>query len=193
MTWAARRTFLAQLAIVLAACIGGWMMLIEPQMRKIERAEAALEEHRALFGESGRIPIEDLARRLVTIRRSLARVEQRSQFGRDSSELYGAVLELAAAIDVDVQNVNPGELRAQADGRLASREIDLALRGSYEQIAGFLRAIEDLPGYVRIVTVNLQPRVATEDLVEARVSCELICFTIPESVRLVAEGGVRER
>lgn len=184
------RTFLAQFAIVLSVSLGGWMMFVEPPLRRTIEAEATLAHHQAQFGESGRIPIEQIANRLDSMRRRIAEVEELSRFGRDSSEVYGEVLELAAMHDIRVQNMNPGTLEGQPNHRLARRIIDLSIEGSYEKVAMFLRQIEQLPGHARIMNAAMVPRGASNEEVEARVSCELISVSVPDSLLQVVQGGV---
>ena len=79
---------------------------------------------------------------------------------------------------------------AEPDEPVRVTQFDMTVEGAYEQIAGFLSALEQLGGYIRPVTITLTPReVDGRALVEARVACEALSLPLPEVLASIVESS----
>jgi hypothetical protein len=179
------RRILAEGIVILAACIGGWMMMVEPSARALRETEAEIEAARANPILSSRDMIVRMASRMSSVREEVRAVEERSVLGRDSSKMYGLVMQIAKAHGVTVDRLDPGGSRgaragAPKAGPADTASFDMRLAGSYEAIASFLSGIEEMNGFVRPKSLRLTPTGdEAQPLVEAEFTFEALSFTIP--------------
>ena len=197
MSIALDRETIAQLIIILALCVGGWMMLIEPRVDELHELQVKIREATANPLLASPDSLDDMVRQLEGVRGRLQRIRNQNQFASDSSYMYSRIMDLAEANAVTVLRLNPGSKqrdKAEAQGEGASVRVtsfDMTVTGQYESIALFLESVDDLAGFVRPVSLTLTPRQGEEgEWVEARFACEAVSFTLPEA--LAAMVGERD-
>lgn len=198
------RTVIAQVVIALAACIGAWFVFVEP--RSVE-AQFLEEEIRAGSQQAAGIDqemVQRLAERLDEVRTRVRQVEQRGEITRDSSHLYSVVMNLARAHDVTVASLNPGSPAAartgrsprtggRADDELAvHREFSVSVSGRYADIARFVNALQSLSGYLEVQYLSIAAASGEAGIVNARLTCRTVRFTLPESLRRMLGGSPAE-
>ncbi|UCD74644.1 MAG: hypothetical protein JSV91_12750 [Phycisphaerales bacterium] len=184
-----RRDLLAQTVIVLALCIGGWMLFVQPTVEELQEVEAIIAYSRAGAAGLNQEAIEDMADRMSGLRRYVLDVRRRGRLADDSSRLYGLIMDLAQEHGVTVQSLEPGSGREMSvDGRVGRTRIEITLEGEYQQVASFLSALQNVEGFIRPTSLSLTPREkeAERQLVVARYSCEALSFTLSEALSNLA-------
>jgi Tfp pilus assembly protein PilO len=182
------RRVLAEVVVILAVCVGGWMMMVEPSARALRETEAEIEAARANPILSSRDMIVRMASRMSGVREEVRAVEEKSALGRDSSKMYGLVMQTAKAHGVTVHRLDPGGAHGARGtspkvGAADAATFDMRLAGSYEAIASFLSAIEEMNGFVRPRSLRLTPSGdEAHPLVDAEFTFEAMSFTIPPSL-----------
>jgi hypothetical protein len=217
------RDLIAQVVIIIAACVGGWMVFVHPKAAELDSIERVIELHsshaEAPHGlsddELDRSTIERAAQRMGEIRRRVGEIELANAIGRDSSRLYATMTDLARRHGVQVQNLQPGAsadaaavpsrgasdsgtgrgARAEArhrspDGDPTVRQIGITVEGTYERVAQFLIAIDEMAGFIRPSTLTLLPRDGQDEfLVVAQLTCDVLSFAIPEPLAAMKGGS----
>lgn len=183
------RTLLAHFAMIVAVCVGGWMMIVQPLQERAVTMQAELDE--SDIDPEGTEPaaVERLADRVRQIGRQAEAVRSRSRLGDNTSTLYRMIRDLAESHAVELSTLDPqSQVRDPARG-VRSRRIDVGLRGEYEAIAQFVGALQDQEGYVRVNTFTLSPSgSAASGMLQARLQCEVIGFDLPDPVRELVEA-----
>lgn len=188
------RKIIAELIIMLAVCVGAWMIFVQPRVARFEELEVSIAEAERNPALASRNVIEEMAGRLHEIRDEVRIIDARNEFGRDSSEIYGLLMRLAKEHGVIVQRLDPGSTRTADDDdepvEIAS--FHMSVEGKYRAVAAFLESILDIDGYVRPGSLNLTP--IGQDgtaLVSARFSCEALTFQIPDALAAIVEDDDR--
>jgi Tfp pilus assembly protein PilO len=195
------RRLLAELVIMLTACVGAWVMFVDPRSRELSRLETEIAHAKSnpLLQNPAQVAI--MADRLGDMRDRVAEIRRMNDVALDSSRLYGLIKDLAEASGVVVHRLGPGsaERRERGEGDPVSvAAFDVRVEGSYEQVASLVRAIEEIDGFVRPVSLTVSPRqVEGRSLVEARFLCEAVSFALPDALTALAgeidavgDGGV---
>lgn len=184
------REFLAQVAIVLAVCVGGWMMLVKPKVDEVAKLERELAEHTTLASSSmNRQSIEAAAQRMGALKTRMAEITAFNQLAGDSSRFYGLVMDLADAHGVQVQSLQPGSVKQSTDEKqVAVTRINLSVQGAYENVASFLDGICNLNAFIRPQALQVSPaRSSSSDLVDVTFSCDVLSFVIADSLAGLGE------
>ncbi|MCP3905772.1 MAG: type II secretion system protein M [Planctomycetes bacterium] len=178
-----RRT-VAEFIIILAVCVGAWMLIVEPKVAELGELEASIAEadRNPVLQNQG--AVKHMASQLDSVRQRVRAIAQQNEFGRDSSSIYGLIMSMAKEHGVTVDRLDPGSSRAGGNGESVQvASFDMRVQGRYEPMAAFLDAIENIDGFVRPVRLTIAPRgTAGEELVEARFMCEALTFTMPEAL-----------
>jgi len=186
------RELLAQAVIVLAICVGGWMMLVQPAAEELAKIENEIAQSRAAATGLNQDAIEKLANRMNDLRQRVQTVQRRSRLDADSSRLYGLIMKLARENGVIVRRLQPGSGREMsADGLIGRTNIEVAAEGGYEQVAAFLDAVGNLDGFIRPVSLTLTPRHgdAGGQLASAVFSCQALSFTLSEALSELGDAA----
>jgi len=179
------RRMVAEFIILLAVCVGAWMMIVEPkaaELRELEASVAAVEQNPAMNNHGA---VKHMASRLDDVRDRARAIARQNEFGRDSSRIYGIIMSLAKEHGVTVDRLDPGASRGGGAGAntVQVSSFDLRVQGRYEAMAAFLSAIENVDGFVRPMQLTLTPRgTVGNESVEARFMCEALTFTMPEAL-----------
>jgi len=151
------REFITQTLIALGACLGGWMFFVQPKAEAINEVQANIQKLRAQTASAGRLSIEDIARQAPALRERSSEIEARGAFAEDTSQLYGRIMDLAKAHDVQVRNLRPGDRKFGKDKKVTVTRIDMTAQGEYEQIAAFLDSLNGIGAYLRMTSVQIAP------------------------------------
>ena len=185
------RQLAAQIMIMLAICVGGWMMIVEPKLNEINKLEATIAEATANPMLAAQQSVEDMADELQTVRDRLGWIEAQNNFAGDSSQIYGLVMDLAEKHSITVQRLDPRSDRGADDEEKTVHVMgfNMMVRGEYIQVAEFMRALEGLSAFISPMTVRLAPaEIDGRTVVEARIDCESVSFMVPDE--LAAMAGV---
>jgi hypothetical protein len=124
-----------------------------------------------------------MADRVQEVRDRLERINLRNRFAGDSSNMYSVIMDLAEAHGVIVRELAPGATEAEEDEPVHVTELDLTVHGGYEAIAVFLSELQSLRGFLRPVSLTVTPEYDEEQrFAEARFTCEVVRFTLPEAL-----------
>jgi len=193
MNFAIDRETIAQVVIILALCLGGWMMIVEGRIDELAELGATIAEATAnpLLEQEG--TLDEMVGQLDGVRGRLHRIEKMNGFARDSSRMYSLIMDLAEEHGVVVQRLDPGSgpRRSEAEETAVSvTTFDMTVTGGYEQIASFLDAVASLTGFVRPVALTLTPRQDDSgERVEARFACEAVSFALPDALAVMLGGS----
>lgn len=182
------RESLSFAVVVCGACIGAWVLLVQPQHKVLHALEAEIRSYESPE-ETDEAAIQDMARRTSQLRRRLIEVEQASALGRDSSGLYNVLVDKARSHNVHVRSLKPGA-REEVSQLVSKRRVHISVEGTYEQIASFIDGVNDMPQYTRPNSMTLLPRHGDghKYIVHANLGWDVMSFELPDE--LVAVQGV---
>lgn len=189
------RKLIAECATLLAVCLGAWLLIVRPRMSTLAELEAKIEEARSDPARQSRQTVEQLAATLDEVRSEVREITRQNELGRDSSRMYGLIMDLGKRHHVSVARLDPGTQGAGDDPAVVKTGWSMSVSGRYRQVASFLDGILSIDGFVRPGSLTLSPEgTAGENaLVTAQFSCEALSFEIPEAlVSIVGEGDADE-
>jgi hypothetical protein len=182
------RDMIAQVVIILAACVGGWMIFIEPRNRELNTLEATIAQARASPAATDPAFAHKLAEAAQALRGRVEVIEARNAVATDSSGAYQRIRALAGEHRVQLLSLNPGAL-GQSDARRsdplrpAAARMDITVEGAYENVARFIEAVSAIDGFMRPAHLTLTAvQRDGEELVEAQLACDALSFMLPEAV-----------
>jgi Tfp pilus assembly protein PilO len=166
------RNLVSQVAIVLAICVGGWMMLIQPRAQELADLQSVLDQAAGSREGGSTAALERLTNRVVELRDRIEEINAANSVAGDSSALYDGMMKLAQQSGVRVTNLSPGsEPTLERDGRVSVRRVDVAIEGTFQSAAQFIDSVESLGGFVRPSSLSVTPRqVEGRNIVSARLS-----------------------
>ena len=185
------REMVMQLTAVLFACVGGWMMLVEPkiaELRQLEAAAADAGDEQTLAAQN---EVTRMADRLQAVRRRVTEVEAQNAIAGESARMYAFIMDRAAEHGVAVQRLDPKHSRRDAPQQDATRitAFNMTIEGEFEQVAAFLDAVAGIGRFIRPVTLHVTPLLKDgRPMVTARFTCEALCFTLPQALAAMAQG-----
>jgi type II secretory pathway component PulM len=185
------REFLTQAVVAFGACLGGWMMLVDPKVDQLHELEAAIQQGRARSAEMSHAAIEKIANQAPTLRARSSEIESKSRLSRDSALLYGRIMDLATGHGVEVKNLQPRVERSGGGEQTAVTKIDITVEGDYEQLASLLQSLDEIDAYIRQSAVQLTPTQRGErPTALMQLTCDALSFPLPEAVvRMKGAGG----
>lgn len=188
------RELIAHGLIIAAVVIGGWIMFAQPKAQELADLETAIATTRASDVPLTQSGIEVLARRVEQVRDRISDVKRRNELARDSSNLYSEVMALGSKHGVLIERLRSGaESRTVAGGKATAIRMDVTIRGDYESMARFLDDVISLPGFMRPVSLSVNPAQGDGREVAARMVCEALSFELPEQFALMdSEDGHAE-
>ena len=177
------RELIAQAAIVLAVCVGAWMMLVKPnidELARLEQQASATSPSETVNQQS----VEDAARKISTLKDRVRHIQTFNELANDSSRLYGIVMDLADTHGVQVHSLQPGSAKqTENDGKITLTRITLGVDGEYERLAAFLDAVCTVNAFIRPVTLQIDPARANQTGVQATLTCDVLSFAMASSVQ----------
>jgi Tfp pilus assembly protein PilO len=190
------RETIAQMVIVLAVCVGGWMLLIDPVAREIDDLEAQVAQAKASPGLNQETIAQMADRVEREVHGELAAILARNDFVESPSDLYGVIKQVGARHGVTIRRLDPGARRDRSDAAQAAAAtvVDIEVSGAYEPIAAFIDDVERIGGFVRPVSLVMTPReTADGPRVDARYVCEGGRFAVPDVLAAMAGGDHAEQ
>ncbi len=186
------RKLIAEVVVMLAACIGAWMMIVDPQKGELAELEATIETAKTSPVRASRVQIEQMATRIDAVRTRVREIESESGLARDSSRTYGLIMGLPKEHDVTVRRLDPspaGRSAAAADP-VQVTGFTMSVEGTYERVALFIEGVQALNGFVRPGNLSVRPWGDTGAArVTAQFSCEGLSFTLPDSLTVMLESS----
>ena len=182
------REIVAQTIIVLAVCLGGWLVLVKPVAKEVKALDSELRQmERAARKFAGGVPLKAAANELLGINRHFADVLECNDAASDSSGLYSVIKGVAVEHGVNLHLLQPGG-EVIDEGTTIIR-LRLVLDGRYEALARFLGAIESYPAFLRVTHLKFDSRVVDEaPIINATVLLEALSFTYEAALEPLAEG-----
>lgn len=179
------RQFFAQVVVVLAVCIGGWMMFIEPRAEELAQLDAVIEQ-----GASGLPDMPDeavmssIVERLSSVEDRVTKISRASAYALNTSTVYGQLTDIAAAHNVELKNLTPGQRTLIGPDQSAYiTPLTMTLSGDYEAIARFIDELDGFGAYIRARSLSITPLSDQgRDIITARVTCEALGFDLPPAL-----------
>jgi hypothetical protein len=202
------RTMLALGVIVYGTCIGAWFMFVQPRLIELQDVEAAIarNSHGVVMDDTS---VQHIASGAQRLRERLSAIEQGNEFGRDTSHLYGVMMALGQDHGVRVLALQPGaaeeRIFAQRTGEsnaaageavtLTTRRVSMAVVGTYEQLASFLQAVDDMPQFIRPASIAISPRMEGGGgrLVHGNLAWDVLTFRTPKELAVIEGASHGER
>lgn len=188
MNFTLDRQFLGHIVTALALTVGGWMVLAAPQAEELREVEKSLANVQGSLKAVDQRAVEQLAARMEQVRARAREIAAHNQFVGDSARMYSTIKARAADNAVAITRIVPGALvAAKNDPTVQSASFDLTVEGRYEQVAAFLRSLDQTGSFLRTVRLKVTP---IQDGGEPRVRCEAgfqtFCFQLPDALKPLA-------
>ena len=184
------REFVAQLVIILGISLGGWILIVHPKVKKIDQMQSMFDSVSPGDDELTDYEIEALARTLSEGGTRIRNITYLNKLAENSTLLYSMVSDLGAKCDVAVRSLTPGSRTThQAEAGYSATRMDMVLEGRYENVAGFVNLVQNLPGFIRPISLMIKPAGEEPDSVAvANFSCEVVQFALPEELMKIGVG-----
>ena len=184
------REFLTQALIVLSTCLGGWMLLVKPGAEELSELQRVIEQRRVKATAMDPAMLQTASQHAPWLRERSAQIQNKGVLAKDSSVLYGLIMNLAKSHDVQVKNLRPG-VEHQKGGRdkafIVSR-IDMTVDGEYQDIAAFLDDMDDIGAYLRPVSVQIAPtKGESGSHTVMQLGFEALRFSLPKVIKAIED------
>ena len=177
------RETITQFGIALGACLGGWMFLAQPKAVQLRDLDASIQKLRTQSAALSHLSVEPIARKAPKLRERSGEIEAKGKFAQDTSQLYGRIMNLAKAHDVQVKNLRPGDQKTGRDKMMTVTRIDMTAEGEYERLAEFFEALDGIGAYVRTTSVQIAPtKRAGGPYTIMQLGFEVLQFHLPKPV-----------
>jgi Tfp pilus assembly protein PilO len=177
------RDLISFMVVACGVCVGAWVVFVQPKMSELRALEAEIRQFDAPASASDQASIELMAKRAAELRERLNAIEQANTLGNDSTHLYNVMTDLAREQSVRVLSLQPGARQANEE-LMTARRVTMSVEGTYQQIASFILAVNEMPDYVRPHSLVLLPRHGVEqrEIVLANLAWDVLTFTFPEEL-----------
>ena len=179
------REFMSYFVVAAGVCVGAWMLLVRPQLSELNTLNAAIAQHHHDPGAYDDATFLGLADQASTLRKRVEQVQQFNALGRDSSRLYGEVMNLAEQYNVDVQQLQAGAPTSNDDNdnddglKVGRTQIEISIVGTYSSVADFLDAVDNMDGFLVSNSLSVSPMKRDgQRLVQANLSCTALQFPV---------------
>lgn len=157
----------------------GYVQEVEAMQTRLERLEASNSRARALAPQSRR-----LEERLVELEQHMARLEQLVPRSEEVSRLLATISERADQIGVEVARFNPGDTNRSA--YYNRRTFQMAVLGSYHDIARFLASIGSLNRIITPIDLNVVPNNIRREEQTLQASFLIETYVLPDATQAPA-------
>lgn len=160
---AGNRALASQGIIVLAVCVGGYMVLVDPARRQAAAAAGQAESIAAQVreAESLRDQVPMLSAALEKTKKDVKDIAESGKLARDERELFAAVMAMADGTGIRVEQLSPAKTATvsadSADARDTVVAYSITATGNYGQVAAFLRGLRTGLGFTNLRSVRLTP------------------------------------
>ena len=186
------RELIAHVVIALAACVGAWVVFVQPRTAELHRLESAARQVSAVPHLTDHGSVERLADRVRQVREQIGDIQMQNASTRDSSRMYALIMKCATDHGVRIDHLDPeGDRRESKEQRShETTKFQMQVEGSYDQVGAFLEAVDGIEGFIRPVALNLLPKDNEgRSLVKAQFTCETIRFAVPPVLVAMKGGG----
>ena len=189
------RKLLPELIIVAAVFYGLWSMMIVPLRSGLSQARAAHAEaieHTRIAGDP-QLSRPRLDMVMGSIDSMMEDIEQRSEIARDQTALQARLMELGDEAGIRIDRVNPARTRplgqGDRDDTIVSFELDCS--GRYDDITGFVAAIEERVGLTAVERFSIRPDTSgSGSAVKVRLRTAHFAFDLSPSNPLADAAGL---
>lgn len=177
--------------IIVAACVGAWLVFVQPNAREIVEHEATIATAAADTGALSQADVESAAHRMSQIRQRLDDISRQNELSHDSSRLFGLIMDLSQTHRIKIQNMSPGSLPKGADDTgVSATRIEMSAQGRFDDLAAFLEAVDQINGFIRPVSLAMVPlHEEGPGMLTIRFSCEAVTFELPEALASMTGGS----
>jgi len=187
------RQLISQFVMIVAACVGGWLLVVDPKISELRGLEAVMAETPGDVALLDQRRVERLAKRIQQVRSRVAQINAHNHFGEDPSQMYGLVLALAEKHGVVVRRLVADSASGSA-GQEAIEQVTtfhMMAEGDYEPLANFLSRVDKLEGFIRPVSLTVKPGGNSgRAYVIGEYAWETVSFEMPEVLSKMM-GGTR--
>lgn len=177
------REFVTQAVVVLGACLGGWMVFVQPKAEELAKVEGVIATQVAQAATVDHATIELVANLAPKIRARCDEIDEQNRIATDSSLLYGRIMDVATREGIKIKNLRPTVDRAGAQAEKSITRIDVTGEGDFEHIAAFFAGLNEIGTPIRAVSVQLTPtKREGESSAVLQLGCEAVRFALPKSV-----------
>lgn len=154
------RTMIAESAIAIAACVGGYLLLVEPGERRLHETRARIADLQAQSNAPAMSP-EQCRKALKQGEQMRALVGARGRIAIDESAMFETVMNLTERHGVRVDQLQPAGNRASrpADPSAGPPEIRrtyaLLVWSEFGALASFLDELQHDVGFTRVRSVKI--------------------------------------
>lgn len=157
----------------------GYVQEVDTMRTRLERLEARNSQARALAPQSRR-----LEERLVELEQHMARLEQLVPRSEEVSRLLATISERADQIGVEVARFNPGDTNRGA--YYNRRTFQMAVLGSYHDIASFLAEIGSLNRIITPIDLSVVPNNIRREEQTLQASFLIETYVLPDPTQVPA-------
>jgi hypothetical protein len=197
------RNVVAQGAIILSICVGGYMALVDGPRQKAAQAQSECAAIAAQLKEAE--SLRDQVPAFTALRERCktegAALAECGRLAREERELFAAIMSLADQNRVTIDGLNPAKATGKQaaapgqpeapDARDVTVAYSISATASYPAMASFLRSLRTGLGHAQVRSVRLVP--SAEDkaqLVRAVIETEHYAFdTTPPPATGTADGA----
>jgi Tfp pilus assembly protein PilO len=181
--------------IIVAACVGAWLLFVQPNAREIAQHEATIAAAQSNTGAMSQSDVESAAQKMSQIRQRLDHIRRQNELSSDSSRLFGQIMDLAQKHGVKIQHMSPGSIAKGADPNgVAASRIEMAAQGRFDDLAAFLEAVDEMEGFIRPVSLAMVPlHEEGPGMLTIRFSCEAVTFAMPSALAAMTGGTNGQR
>ena len=192
MNGAFDRKLIAEIIVLLAIVGGAWVLIVRPKTTQFQVLQETIATAQSDPVRQRHAAISRMASQLDAVRERVNQVDHLSAYGRNSSQMYGLIMDLAKSHGVTVQALDPAPTRP-ALGEMLPVEVarfDMRVDGHYRDVAAFLRGLGSIEGFVRPGSLGLTPRGSVSAaVVDAQFSCEVLSFNLPDALAGMVESS----
>lgn len=185
MSGAFDRETIVHLVIVIAVCMGGWVMVVDPMIAEVGRLEATIAEVSAQVNPDEQSNLTRIVQQLQSFHSRIEQVVTFNRLSKNPPQFYEAVMALAQEHDVEVDRLIANSIEEGDQGSAVEQitTCKITVLGDYDRVGGFLRAADALDGFLRPVALKIVPvDDAQTGQVRADLDCELLCFSLPDKL-----------
>ncbi len=190
------RAVILHSAMVAGLCAGLWLMLIKPTVEERNRLEADIREAGRNSQVVSGIEIEKLGAELQVVKRRVGEIAASNEVTRDTSYLYGIIMEQASRYRIHIKRLDPGTIKTDKEKNKPYEvtTFDMTLEGELDNVINFIDGISRIDCYLRPMALNITPVIKDKGAyVQARLACETYNFILPETLAMMVRQSDDEQ
>ena len=189
------RVIITHLGIVIGICGALWILLIKPTIEECNKLDRQIHEADANSQVVSEYKIEQLAGKLHQIKQRVIEISTFNELTRDTSHLYGIIMEQAARHHIHIKRLDPGLVKPNSDKQKPYEvtTFDMSIEGELANVMNFIDGISRIDCFLRPLALNITPITANKSAyVQARLACEALYFVFPQTLAKMADQNDAE-